>query len=50
MACKSSVPFSGTQEQEECLLKVIKELKNEKGSLMPIMQKAQWLRQFELLP
>lgn len=41
MACKSSVPFSGTQEQEECLLKVIKELKNEKGSLMPIMQKAQ---------
>ena len=41
MACKSSVPFSGTKEQEERLLKVIAEHKDEKGSLMPIMQKAQ---------
>ena len=41
MALTSSVPFTGTKEQEERLLQVIKELKDEKGSLMPIMQKAQ---------
>lgn len=41
MACKSSVPFSGTKAQEEQLLQVIAELKDEKGALMPIMQKAQ---------
>ena len=42
MAAKTgSVPFSGTKEQEEALLKVISELKNEKGALMPILQKAQ---------
>ena len=38
---KSKVPFSGTKEQEEALLKVINELKDEKGALMPILQKAQ---------
>ncbi len=36
-----SVPFNGTKEQETMLLGVIKELRDEKGSLMPIMQKAQ---------
>jgi len=38
---KSTVPFNGTKEQEDALLKVIAELKDEKGALMPIMQKAQ---------
>lgn len=38
---KKTVPFNGTPEQEAQLLQVIEELKNEKGSLMPIMQKAQ---------
>jgi NADP-reducing hydrogenase subunit HndA len=36
-----SVPFNGTKEQEEQLLTVISEMRDEKGSLMPIMQKAQ---------
>lgn len=35
------VPFVGTKEQEEQLLEVINGLKNQQGSLMPIMQKAQ---------
>lgn len=38
---KSTVQFEGTQDQEKELLEVIKELKDEKGSLMPILQKAQ---------
>ena len=38
---KEGVPFAGTKEQEAALLKVIAELKDEKGSLMPILQKAQ---------
>ena len=37
----SNVPFKGTPEQEQQLLKVIDELKGEKGCLMPIMQHAQ---------
>lgn len=37
----SSVPFTGTPEQEKELLKVIEEHKDQKGCLMPIMQKAQ---------
>ena len=42
MACKKQgVPFAGTEEQRDELLKVISELKDEKGALMPIMQKAQ---------
>lgn len=40
-AKKSSVPFSGTKEQEAKLLAIISEYKNQKGSLMPILQKAQ---------
>lgn len=38
---KKTVPFTGTPEQEAELLKVIGSLKDEKGSLMPILQKAQ---------
>ena len=41
MAQKATVPFTGTKEQEGELLKVIAELKDTKGALMPIMQKAQ---------
>ena len=36
-----SVPFNGTQEQEAMLHAVIDELREDKGCLMPIMQKAQ---------
>lgn len=38
---KPTVEFRGTEEQEKALLEVIRELKNEKGALMPILQKAQ---------
>jgi NADP-reducing hydrogenase subunit HndA len=38
---KANVPFAGTAEQEAELRKIIAENKDEKGSLMPIMQKAQ---------
>lgn len=41
MAKATTIPFAGTKEQEEQLLAVIAELKDSKGSLMPIMQKAQ---------
>lgn len=41
MEKKQSVPFHGTKEQEAELLQVIQDMKDEKGSLMPIMQKAQ---------
>ncbi len=41
MGSKTTVPFQGTKEQEEQLLAVIAELKDSKGSLMPILQKAQ---------
>lgn len=37
----SKVPFKGTPEQEAQLLQVIEEHKDEKGALMPILQKAQ---------
>ncbi len=38
MACKKEhVPFSGTPEQEAALKKVIAELKDTKGALMPII-------------
>jgi len=40
-SAKSTVPFKGTPEQEAQLLKVIEEKKDDKGSLMPILQKAQ---------
>ena len=38
---KTTVPFAGTKEQEEALKKIIAENKDQKGALMPIMQKAQ---------
>ena len=38
---KKTVPFNGTKEQEAKLRAIIAELKDERGSLMPIMQKAQ---------
>ncbi len=38
---KSAVPFSGTAEQEQRLRAVIEEHKDDKGALMPILQKAQ---------
>ncbi|MCC8030000.1 MAG: NAD(P)H-dependent oxidoreductase subunit E [Lachnospiraceae bacterium] len=41
MEKKKTVPFKGTPEQEAELLKVISDLKDQKGALMPIMQKAQ---------
>lgn len=36
-----SIPFTGTPEQEEQLKKVIASHLNEKGALMPVLQKAQ---------
>lgn len=41
MGSKSTVPFQGTKEQEAQLRAVIAELKDDRGSLMPILQKAQ---------
>ena len=42
MTCKKQgVQFNGTKEQEAALKEVISQLKDTKGSLMPIMQKAQ---------
>ncbi len=41
MNSTTSVPFKGTPEQEAQLIKVIEEHKDEKGALMPILQKAQ---------
>ncbi len=42
MACKKAgVPFQGTAEQEAKLKEMIHSLKDEKGALMPMMQKAQ---------
>ncbi|MEF9945372.1 MAG: NAD(P)H-dependent oxidoreductase subunit E [Lachnospiraceae bacterium] len=38
---KQAVPFKGTQEQEETLRNMVREMKDEKGALMPILQKAQ---------
>ena len=38
---KTTVPFRGTKEQEQKLMAVIAELKDQPGALMPIMQKAQ---------
>ncbi len=37
----NTVSFNGTAEQKDELLKVIAEKKNDKGALMPILQKAQ---------
>ncbi len=38
---KTSVPFKGTPEQEAQLRKALEVIKNEKGALMPALQKAQ---------
>ena len=38
---ENSSSFTGSDEQKQELMKVIHELKDEKGALMPIMQKAQ---------
>ncbi|HIW83998.1 MAG TPA: NAD(P)H-dependent oxidoreductase subunit E [Candidatus Dorea gallistercoris] len=38
---KSTVQFNGTEAQQQELLQMISELKDEKGSLMPILQRAQ---------
>ena len=37
---EKTVPFFGTKEQEKELVNSIDELKHEKGSLIPILQKA----------
>lgn len=37
----NKVPFNGTPEQEAQLIQIIDEHKDEKGALMPILQKAQ---------
>lgn len=42
MACKDqTIPFSGTKEQEKQLREMIAQLKDTKGALMPMLQKAQ---------
>ena len=41
MAKTSTIPFKGTKEQEEKLLKVIAEHKGEEGALIPVMHEAQ---------
>lgn len=40
---KTAVPFNGTAEQEKKLRQIIDENKDQKGALMPILQKAQEL-------
>jgi len=37
----STIPFQGTKEQEQALYQTIEQHKDEKGALMPILQKAQ---------
>ena len=41
MKVKQMVSFQGTPEQAEELRRVIAEIKDEKGALMPVMQRAQ---------
>lgn len=41
LMAKTCVPFRGTKEQEEALLKVIENHREQKGALMPILQEAQ---------
>ena len=41
MSTSTKTPFRGTAEQQQNLLDAIREMKDEPGSLMPIMQKAQ---------
>ena len=37
----SSIPFSGTKEQEEQLKQAIAAHKDQQGALMPVLQEAQ---------
>ncbi|MCI9273693.1 MAG: NAD(P)H-dependent oxidoreductase subunit E [Clostridiales bacterium] len=37
----SNIPFSGTKEQEEQLLKIIEKHKGDQGAVMPVLQEAQ---------
>jgi len=41
MSETTTVPFTGTKEQEQQLLKAIEEHKDQKGALMPVIQAAQ---------
>ncbi len=41
MSKVSTVPFTGTEAQKNELLQVIAEKKNDRGALMPVLQKAQ---------
>lgn len=41
MSVKNTIPFAGTKEQEEQLLQIIAESKDDRGALMPVLQKAQ---------
>ena len=41
MAVKNTVPFKGTKEQEEKLLKVIESHKDTRGALIPVLHEAQ---------
>lgn len=37
----SSLPFSGTKEQEQKLFEIIEKHKNDQGAIMPVLQQAQ---------
>lgn len=41
MSKPSTIPFKGTKEQEEKLMEVIAEHKNEEGAVIPVLHKAQ---------
>ena len=41
MLQEKAIPFTGTQEQEDALLKSIQNHKDDKGALMPVLQEAQ---------
>ncbi|MCR5685563.1 MAG: NADH-quinone oxidoreductase subunit NuoE [Lachnospiraceae bacterium] len=41
MGSLRNIPFNGTPEQEKKLRKVIADLKDERGALMPVLQQAQ---------
>ncbi len=40
-AKKTTVPFRGTEEQEQELREMVRDMKDQKGALMPILQHAQ---------
>ena len=41
MLQEKAIPFTGTKEQEDALLKSIQNHKDDKGALMPVLQEAQ---------